>query len=1152
MIGPFLLPLSLIAVFGLLIAVAAVRPEVRSGPSLQIVRPLTYSLAIMTFCSAWSIYGVMNFMSAERIGVINLFAGPALLLILGYTLLRRLAHIARAEDIHSIADFIAARYGRSEILIRFTGLIAIVICIFYSSFQIHVAGEFLAAAAPGGYSGDRPAPAYYFAITVILAAAAAAFGMPDRGASGFRPVLLRFLAVTAALKILALTVVAIAAFQMASAEPGGFSSTFSAHMLPPGGFSPPSLLVIPAISVTILLILLYPFTFHLLVTENRGDVELRHARWFVPLCMCLFLVCVIVIFVAGRSLPGTSGVPPTLYLLAVPAAADDAGLVFLATFAAVSACLGISLAAVSAGATIFARITGATGGPENETRSGLQPKFIFTAACIGVPVLAVALLFVTPDDKVQLMPAIGSTFTMQLAPALIIGLFWRGASRQGALAGLLTGIAAWLIFFALPVFDIWPPVPGPTRQESESEYMRTVYTIGAILPVLLNTAIHLAVSQVSRKNAMDILQAQRFTSPAIGYAFQKNTPGSLTVRDLVDLSADYIGEDRALDAFKGFAQSRQGPFDLSARADDRYLRFTDQLMNRVAGSATTRLLLSLLIERTTRIGTWPGQLLGDAKEAIRDNRALLQTAIDHAPNGLAVFDRHYLLVSWNSKFAEFLGLEPDFPGVGQSLEEIVDAAVTVGALGTSSRRKAVERNLIRLATPGASFFEVLANGTTLSIQSNMLPDRGFVLSLSDVTEYIATQRALIAAKEELELRVQERTKSLSRLNKELVALSAKAHESNASKTRFLAAAGHDILQPLSAARLYSTRLEAEAGDTPLAENAQNLSSSLKAAEEVIDAVLQISRLDSGSYQAIAEALSLNQIFTQTFASMEPVARENGVRLNFVRTGVHVRGDQRLLGRIIRNLVSNAIKYAPGGKVLFGCRRRGGYIEIQVLDNGIGIAEQDQDIIFQEFRRLKEGAAVGQGIGLGLSIVRRLAAVLDTEVKVRSVSGKGTSFSFALEEVAPQQPAAETGPHSKLSDNFAGVTVLCIDNDPQFLSGVKLLIDSWGATTLICEDRDAALGIARTRNDIDLVLCVYELDGTSGIDLIETIRKSGLECPAAVFTELPESVTDDSANPETLTIIRKPLRPAALRAYFNSALRSGPTTARTVSKHTAGV
>ena len=230
-----------------------------------------------------------------------------------------------------------------------------------------------------------------------------------------------------------------------------------------------------------------------------------------------------------------------------------------------------------------------------------------------------------------------------------------------------------------------------------------------------------------------------------------------------------------------------------------------------------------------------------------------------------------------------------------------------------------------------------------------------------------------------------------------------ADAANITKTKFLAAASHDILQPLNAARLYVTSLVERQGPGEDGRLVENLDASLEAVEEILSALLDISRLDTGALKPEASNFRIDEILRQLEVEFTPLAKAKGLELAFVASSCAVRSDRRLLRRLLQNLISNAIKYTPKGRVLVGCRRDGKRVRIDVYDTGLGIPASKKKVIFKEFHRLDQGAKVARGLGLGLSIVERIARMLGHKVDLKSTPTRGSHFSVEV-PLAPRAPA----------------------------------------------------------------------------------------------------------------------------------------------------
>ena len=279
---------------------------------------------------------------------------------------------------------------------------------------------------------------------------------------------------------------------------------------------------------------------------------------------------------------------------------------------------------------------------------------------------------------------------------------------------------------------------------------------------------------------------------------------------------------------------------------------------------------------------------------------------------------------------------------------------------------------------------------------------------------------------------------------------------------------------------------------------------------------------------------IDEILSQLEVEFAPLAAEKGLNLTFLPCSLAVRSDRRLLRRLLQNLVSNAIKYTPRGRVLIGCRRRRGKLRIDVVDTGLGIPAGKQKVIFKEFQRLDQGARAARGLGLGLSIVERIARVLDHKIRLRSASGKGATFSVEIPTVsAPTRmnvtPRTAAMPAAPLDTTI----VLCIENEPQVLDGMQALLGGWGCHVLAASDLKSALATMHDRRQRpDVLLVDYHLDEGNGIDAIAALRATlGDEMPAALITADRSPQVRDQARSKGIQVMHKPLKPAALRAFL---------------------
>ncbi len=515
----------------------------------------------------------------------------------------------------------------------------------------------------------------------------------------------------------------------------------------------------------------------------------------------------------------------------------------------------------------------------------------------------------------------------------------------------------------------------------------------------------------------------------------------------------------------------------------------------------------------------------------------LRRAAEFIPQGLAVFDSGFGLLTSNSRYRRMLDIPPELMQPGTRLDDIVLYLARRGDFGEGDAATLAARRVHTLTQDETTVSQRLgAAGQSLEFHTSRLPDGGLVISFVDVTARVRAEAALERANASLEHRVEERTADLTRVNAELEIARAKADAANRDKTRFLAAASHDLLQPLNAARLYTATLIERAGATGAAELAQAIEASLNAVEEIMSALLDISRIDSGALKPTPSPFNVRDLLKKAEVEFGPMAREKHIRLSLVGTSAAVLSDRSLVARVVQNLVSNAIKYTrPGGRVLVGCRTRGQRVRLDIIDTGIGFNKDQHALIFAEFSRLEQGARMAQGLGLGLSIVKRLVAALGLTLELESVEGKGSRFSLYLPRARAQRPAAEYGPAPRESVvNLAGLKVLCVDNDRPILDAMEGLLAGWG-----CDVRSAPSLKDINRSQLlfgwqpDLVLMDYHLDQTSGLDAIEWLRHNvGGHLPAALVTADRSPTVRALAEERGIAVVTKPVKPAALRATIS--------------------
>ncbi len=418
-------------------------------------------------------------------------------------------------------------------------------------------------------------------------------------------------------------------------------------------------------------------------------------------------------------------------------------------------------------------------------------------------------------------------------------------------------------------------------------------------------------------------------------------------------------------------------------------------------------------------------------------------------------------------------------------------------------------------------------GGELSARSPLLPGdplRDLQWGLNQMAQRLESGR------DELEQRIALATAELREKKEE-------AETATRAKSRFLAAASHDLRQPTHAMGMFVARLAQLPHDSETHTLIGHLEASVRATQDLLDALLDVSRLDAHAVRVQARPFALAELFSQVQASLASTAQDKGVRLRVRPTGVWLRSDPSLLYRIVLNLVGNALRYTPMGSVLVACRVGAGglHARIEVWDSGIGIAPEHHQEIFKEFYQVANPERNrGQGMGLGLNIVQRTAQLLGHPLRLRSGLGQGTRFSMEV-PLAPVGAALKMAalPEKRAFDDLKGLVVMVIEDDVLARNGLVGLLASWGAIVGVAEGRTAALELLRQGFAPDVLLSDYQLhDEENGIEIIQQLRTaSGWPIPACLMSGNTDPTVMMAARQAGLTLLHKPVRPAKLRSLI---------------------
>ncbi|MGE6194532.1 NahK/ErcS family hybrid sensor histidine kinase/response regulator [Aeromonas media] len=1122
-------------------------------------QPLLYSLSLAVYCTSWTFFGTVGQASESPWSPVPIYLGPMLVFLFGWRLLARLILVAKREHITSIADFIAARYGKSQRLAMVISLIAVMGILPYLVLQLKaiVTGLdlLMANSVPAGPTGNTAELA--LGVALLLALFSILFGTRNLDATEHHRGMVVAIAFESVVKLLAFMAVGGFALWLIIARPSEARTLVATDFLDAVvAVSPGSLLELAIYTlVAMCAVICLPRQFHVTVVENNQGQDLHWARWLFPLYLFLMGLFIWPLALAGKQWVGAEMASDT-YVISLPMSLGFDGMAMLAFLGGTSAATGMVIVCTIALAImvsndlvlpVLLRRFWQQGRDERLMRLLLQVR----RGAILLILLAAWVLYLWLGDLTSLSRIGYLSFgaVAQFAPALLLGLYWRHGNRKGVYLGLTLGVSLWFLTLLAesgllagsPLEALLAPPDWPAFRE---------LSLGAwciFLSLLLNLLGYVAGSLLSRAAVSERLQAANF----VGKPSRDTTAlyqARVSVKELEMLAARFVGSSRVKRAFGRFAGEHGGTLTPQMQASADLIAHTERLLAGVFGTSSARLVLASALQGRNMQLEEIATIVDEASDVFRFNRGLLQGAIEHMGQGISVVDRELKLVAWNRRYIELFHYPHGLIQVGRSIEEIIRYNAEQGLCGPGDIEAQVARRVafMKRGSPHVSARE-RPDGRVIEMQGNPMPAGGFVMTFTDITPFRAAERVLREANEHLEARVAERTHELSELNRQLLLVNQQVERANHSKSRFLAAVSHDLTQPLNAAKLFTSSLlemlpqGGGQGEEQRAEQvriARHIDDALGATEDLITDLLDISRLEAGKFKARKLDFALSDVLGNLKAEFGVLAQAGEIQFSVVESRLAVYSDVRLLRRVLQNFLTNAFRYNPGGRVLLGCRRLGDKVRIEVWDNGPGIPLDKQEAIFDEFSRLDHSrTAREQGLGLGLAIARGISQVLGHQLSLRSWPGAGSVFAITLNlATRPVMPSPVAAPAVRDSQ-LEGVRILCIDNEEEILIAMASLLGRWGCEVRCAQSLEQAEEIIGAGFLPRLVLSDYHLDdGKTGLQALHMVRLAhGNGIGGIIISADRKSELQTQIREHGFGYVSKPVKPLKLRALMNSLL-----------------
>ena len=1236
-------------------------------------KAFVYSLSLAIYCSAWTFYGAVGSASTFGWQYIAIYLGPILMYTLGGSFIKRFIRISHQKNTTSISDFIATRYDRSLAIAALVTVIAVFATIPYIALQIKAVTVGIQVFSVDQSMTIDMGDGIY--ITIILIIFSILFGTRNINVTEHQYGMMNAIAFESIVKLVAFIFVGIFALYYILDGPKDLYNTIveTPHLnsLFLSKIDTPTFIIQTILAASAIFCL--PRQFHVSAVEYHQERDLKFARFIFPLYLLIFSLLIMPILVAGSKVLNTSLLNTDFYVLLLPISQGQGWLAVLVFIGGLSAATGMVVMAAVALSTMI-------------SNDLLLPIFLrlktvyfiknmdFNKWLLPIRRIAIILLLISSYFFLQffgLTSSLGSyglisfSAVIQFAPALVIGMLWRRANKQGAIAGLLVGISCWLYF-------IWPAFNGEVLGASGYYFNnQSLLTEAVLISVSANIISIFLVSLNTRQSLTEKIQASVYTqkhTPVFDEASKENNIREVRVSDLKAITSLIIGRQKTKTFFNNYSPVIR---DDSQVVNQSLIEYAEKLLSSVIGAPSARdLLISTLRSQGMDADTAFNQL-NTTSQALKFNRNLVSDTMSKISQGISVFNADHKLVEWNKRYFELMDYKKGFLKIGMDDEELIRFNAARGYFSPSMTDDQIDIRL-KNVKDGSSFKynNLTPSGKVISVEGNGLPDGGYVTTYTDITDYenivselkfkeqqmalytdnvpallayldknmifkfankafvnsfdlpknkvinhhidtvypkellkikkkylnqafnnnkqqfetsatkkdqgyfintyiphssktgaingiyivswdiTARRQAQLALEESnvtLENRVLLRTKELNSAIIALEEAKSVAEKANKSKTRFMAAASHDLLQPFNAARLFCEVLIKESSGMTnyQTELINKTDQSLNVAGNIISSLVEFIQLDSGNVEPRKKSFPLQKLLTSLQEQFKEFSSKKSIDFQVLPSEFSVYSDPNLLYRILQNLVGNAVRYTSAGRILITNRIKNNEIQISVWDTGIGIQKEFLNNIFEEFKQYHNPKIVTEepGLGLGLSISQRTADMLGHRISVKSKFGKGSVFHLYIEIAKNLTQNYQVGierPEFKVGSNT--IKVLCIDNNKQTLDAMKELMSSWNYDVHVCDDENKIGEIVKRKFIPDILIVDYQLNNRrTGVQFVEKfIRKINKKIPAIFVTanfSKRVKVKIDKLNYE---LLYKPVKPAKLRTTIETIIRNNNT------------
>ena len=1127
---------------------------------------IIYALSLGVYCTSWGFLGTSAQAAHGSFTYISVYLGPILLFVFAWPFIQRMIKTCLKLKITSIADLLSARFGKSQSLAFIVTVVALIGTLPYIALQLKA---IVYSYKILQQNQDFPVWQLGLIVSSILAGFTIIFGIRTIDVTERHPGVMIAIAFESAVKLIAFLMVGIFVSFFIYDSPAEIWRLSQENVSLSQQFESSNIInMIGLLIIVMSACLCLPRQFQVMFVEIKEQKNSNIARWWLPAYILVFAFFAGPIGLAGTLNYGDS-LEADAYVLFLPAYNGQVWLSLFAFIGAVSAASSMVIVSTIALSTMLSNeivfpLMFKLSPQKQHDFLHFQSRLlrIRKALVITVIILSYGMLLLSPPDTLSSLGEVAFGAIAQIGPALIAAFFWPRATQKGVLWGIGSGFSIWVLFNLLPQLDFYPHLSiDPTLSSS---------TVVTLFGLLVNILVLIIVSLLTRQSIREEMQSKLFYKQDKQQQSYLPKQPKADVRELEYLVARFIGEEKSAECFNNFNLAHE--HKKHKTNNETLIVHAENTLASVIGSASAKLVISFALGGREIAFDQVVKIVEDnSTQQLEFSRSVLQGAIENTSEGISVIDGSLNLVAWNKQYLDIFNYPQNFIYIGCPISQLIRYNLGNQKHYVHDIEAQVLKRLAYIRAGSKHKSErMLANGKIISIEGNPIPGGGFVMIFSDITEYRRAEKYLKEENTDLESRVLARTEELEKANLELEKANQnlanaqlKAEQAHLKKSQYLRACSHDLLQPLSAARLFSSAVSLSPKVSKKERNQiKQIDTSLEIANNLLLDLNEIARIESGNISPDITVFPVERLFSMLHSEFSVLTKDYKMDFHCRSSKLYIRSDFTLLSRIIQNFLSNAFRYANNGKVLLGCRRDGEQLCIQVLDNGPGIPEDKQQQVFEQFTQLSTKIVGPKGLGLGLNIAQSLAEILKHDLGLRSKAGHGCLFSVTVPITAA--PEMQKPRPQRSSSTLQGVGVLCIDNEPGVLSGMRDLLSAWKCKVYSAISAEQAIEFYQKHEEsIDILLVDYqlgeedisrkiasdvdfnnlrnkpnttEINHFNGIELIQHLRaQSHYPLPAILITATTDETVLVQAQQADVGYLRKIVKPIALRALMSSLL-----------------